>query len=98
MMILNPIEEITKELPQLAEIKDTDSNREFVPFQNWDNRLKSISTKNLHKYKSAVTGTSLEPYFRPCIICIHPDDKLIEINKEKYKLIRKHVMSEEYHR
>ncbi len=97
-MFINPIEEITNELPQLAEIKDTDSNREFVPFQNWDNRLKSISTKNLHKYKSAVTEASLESYFRPCIICIHSDYKLIEINKEKYKLIRKHVMSEKYHR
>ena len=31
MMIVNPIEEITKELPQLAEIRDTDSNREFIP-------------------------------------------------------------------
>jgi len=97
-MIINPMEEIKNELPDLSEIKDTDTNREFVPYQNWNNRLKNISTKNLHKYKNAVTGTCLEPYFRPCIICIHSDDKLIEINKEKYKIIRKHVMSEKYHR
>lgn len=93
----NPIEEILNDIPELKTIKDEDSNREFVSYKNWDNRLKSIATKNLRKYKSAVTAASLEDYFNPCIICIYSDET-IEINREKYTLIRKYVMSEEHHK
>ena len=97
-MVINPVEEIMRNIPELSKIKDVSSNRELVSNRNFNNRLKSISTKNLRKYKQAVTGTSLNNYFSPCIISVHPDDELLEINKDKYKLIRQYVMSEEHHK
>ena len=97
-MIINPVKEIEENIPELSEIKDTSLNREFVSYKNFHSRLKTISTKNLQKYKQAATSTSLNSYFNPCIITIHSDDELIEINKDKYKLIRQYVMSEEHHK
>jgi len=96
-MIVNPIKEVLENIPELSEIKDTSLNKEFVSNKNWYNKLKIISTKNLKKYRQAATATSLNNYFNPCIICIH-DDKTLEINREKYTLIRDYVMSEKYHK
>lgn len=95
--ICNPIEEVRTNIPELADIEDNEQNCKRVSYENWDNRLKTISTKNLRKYKSAVTISGLEVYFQPCIVCVHPDDREIEINLEKYRLIRRYVMSEEHH-
>ena len=72
-------------------------SRQLVSIKNFDNRMKTIVTKTLKKHKASLTWASLSRYFYDCILCIHGDD-LLEINEDKYKEIRKYVMSEEFHR
>ena len=72
-------------------------SRQLVSVKNFDNRMKTIVTKTLKKYKTSLTWASLNRYFNDCILCIYGDD-LLEINEDKYKEIRKYVMSEEFHR
>jgi hypothetical protein len=96
MNIINPIEEIKTAIPQLDEITDR-NNSIFVTNQEWNNRIKTIATKNYKKYNSGKYWISLMIYFNPCVICVH-DGKLREINKEKYLLIRKYLMSEEFNK
>jgi|GEM_PF-2638438 len=68
----------------------------FLTNQQFENRLKTIATKNLKKYGRTPTATSLSNfYFQECIICVHESDGdncLLEIDKNKYKEIRTHVM------
>lgn len=88
-------------LPRLKEIKDTAENTELIPNKNWDARVKSIFKSNLKKYGKATTPAGLEMYFHPCIITTHlagNDTVLVEINREKYLLIRKYLMSEEFNK
>ena len=68
----------------------------YITNRQFDIRLKTIETKNIKKYGSSLTATSLSNgYFRDCIICIH-DDNLLEIDEDKYKEIRKRVTSEDF--
>jgi len=88
-------------LPRLKEIKNTAENTELIPSKNWDARIKSIFTSNLKKYGKTTTSAVLEIYFHPCIIATHLIDNdmvLVEINREKYLLIRKYLMSEEFNK
>lgn len=96
----NIIEEMESAIPELKDIKDTSENLELVPARNWDMRIKSIFTHNLKKYKQALTPSGLEYYFHPCIIMHHltGGETVIEINRKKYLLIRKYLMSEENHK
>ena len=95
MKIIDPIEEIEKAIPELDQISDY-NNRKFISYQSWDNRMKTIVTKNLNKYGRSLSFSSLGNYFNTCMICIHSSDKTIEFNEAKYKLIRQHVMTEEF--
>jgi len=94
-MIINPIEEINKAIPELSTIPDYD-NCKIISYVGWDNRMKTIETKNLKKYHKTSTWISMLSYFNPCIVCVYEDLKTIEINVAKYKLIRKYMMSEEF--
>jgi len=95
LTIRNPIEDVENAIPQLGTISDYE-NRKYINFQAWDNRIKTIVTKNIKKYGQSITESGIEGYFNPCIICVYSDDKLIEINEEKYKLIRCYVTSEKF--
>mgnify|MGYP000850962079 FL=1 len=79
LKISNPVEEIREALPQLKDIKDTYNNVKVISYQAWDNRIKTIETKNLKNYKRSLTWCSLQSYFHDCIICIHSSDKAVKI-------------------
>ncbi len=93
--IKNPIDEIKKAIPELENISDY-NNKKSISYKNWEKRLKTISTKNLIKYGKSKSWISLRTYFNPCVICINGSYNTVEINKEKYKLIRQYVMSKEF--
>ena len=95
------LDEIYNALPKLLKIKDTAKNTETIPANRWDSRIKSIFKSNLRKYGEATTPAGLEYWFHPCIITHHiisDKEVLIELNREKYLLIRKYVTSEENHK
>jgi hypothetical protein len=94
MAIISSIEEIEKAIPQLKEIGDY-GNTKYLSSRSWENRMKSIETKNLNKYHTSTAWVSLFMYFHPCVIEHYGEDTIV-INEEKYKLIRKYVMSEEF--
>lgn len=94
MDIRDPIEEIKQAIPQLNE-PSRYNNLIYLSNQNWHNRLKSIETKNLKKYKRSSTATSMSIYFNPCIMESRDGDTVV-IDEEKYKLIRNYLMSEQF--
>lgn len=96
----NMLNQLYSALPELNDIKDTSENIEIIPSKNWDARTKSIFTSNLKKYGKSTTPAGLEMYFHPCIIATHltGNDTVVEINRKKYLLIRKHLMSEEFNK
>jgi len=96
LKISNPVEEIREVLPQLKDIKNTYKNVKIISYQAWDNRVKTIETKNLNKYKRSLSWSGIQAYFNDCIICVHSDSKVIEINQDKYKIIRDYMMSDEF--
>ena len=95
MTIKNPVGDIKKVIPELEQIKNY-NNTKTISQQAWENRIKTIATKNLKKFGKSLWWGSLHTYFLPCIQCSHSDNKTITINEEKYKLIRKYVMTEEF--
>ena len=94
MKVCHPIEEINAALPELEHIGNL-GNSLYLSYQNFDNRIKSIVTKNMNKYHHSLTFSGIEAYLQPCVLCTY-DGETIEINKEKYKLIRKYLMSDEF--
>ena len=87
-------------IPRLKEIENTSENTEMIPSKNWETRIKSIFTKNLKRYGKSTTSAGLEIYFHPCIIetQITGNGTLVLINREKYLLIRKYLMSEGFNK
>lgn len=87
-------------IPRLKEIENTSENTEMIPSKNWETRIKSIFTKNLKRYGKSTTPAGLEIYFHPCIIetQITENETLVLINREKYMLIRKYLISEEFNK
>jgi hypothetical protein len=67
-------------------------NIERVRAENFDNRLKTIETKNLKKTGSSLSWASLSNHFRPCILEILMPEKVLIVDKDKYKEIRKQVL------
>ena len=67
-------------------------NIERVRAEIFDNRLKTIETKNLKKTGSSLSWASLSNDFRPCILEILMPEKVLIIDKDKYKEIRKWVL------
>jgi len=66
--------------------------------QQFNNRMKTIETKNLKKHRRSRAWFSLISNFNECILCIHVEDSgnIMEIDEDKYKEIRAFVMSEEF--
>ena len=67
-------------------------NIERVRAENFDNRLKTIETKNLKKTGNSLSWVSLSNRFRPCILEILMPEKVLIVDKDKYKEIRKQVL------
>lgn len=101
LKIINPTEEIKKVIPELEEIGNY-GHTKTIAYTAWDNRLKTMETKNLNKYGRSISWCSLESYFNPCMLGTikhykyNSPYKTITINEPKYQLIRKYVMSEEF--
>lgn len=95
LKIINPIEEVKKVIPKLDSISDY-GNIKTISYNNWDNRMKTIETKNLKKYGRSLSWSSLSSYFHCCIIETNIDYQTINFNEAKYKLIREYVISEEF--
>ena len=93
--ITSQIEDIKIAIPELDQITNY-NNLKTISYQSWDNRIKAIVTKNLNKYGKSLSWASLTTYFNPCIIELNSSYNTITFNEFKYKLIRQHVMSEEF--
>lgn len=92
MRINNPIEEIKKALPELGEIN---GNIKVISLENWDNRIKTIQTKIRNKYKRYSGLPTYGQHLNPCII-EYADYGVVKIDEDKYKLIRKYILSDEF--
>jgi len=88
---------ITEQIPEIQSIGDW-GNTKTISYKQWDNRMKSIETKNLNKYRRSLSWVSLMHYFNTCIIETNSSYKTIKFNEEKYKLIRKYVMGEKFNK
>lgn len=65
---------------------------ERVRYELYDNRMKTIETKNLKKTGESLTWVSLLSYFHCCILENYPDERILIINRDKYNEIRKQVL------
>lgn len=95
LIIKDPIKIIEDAIPELQAIGNY-GNTKTISYNLWDNRMKSIETKNLNKYKRSLSWVGLASYFKPCIIEYNGSYNTIKFNEAKYKLIRKYVMSDEF--
>ncbi len=57
-----------------------------ISIENFNNRMKSIETKNLKRYGTSLTWTSIANRFNDCIIAT--DENTITYDEERYKKIR----------
>lgn len=92
MKISNPTEEIKKALPEL---EDVSGNIKTVTIENWERRVRTIQTKIKKKYKKYSWLNTYQMYLNPCII-EYMDGKLIKFDEDKYKIIRKYLLSDEF--
>ena len=90
--VINTYNLIEENIPELKDIDN--SAVEYVYYNNWESRMKTIATKNLKKYHKTPGVSFIHSCLALCIICCHDD--YIEINRKKYELIRKYLMSKEF--
>lgn len=64
-----------------------------VSIENFENRMKTIETKNIKKYGESLTWVSLYNLFNKCIIEV--DEKTITFDENEYKKIRKRAILKE---
>lgn len=63
----------------------------YLTEKQWDNRIKTIATKRLRKFREALTATSMGRYFNiSCIVELQENlgGTIIVVNEEKYKEMR----------
>ena len=63
----------------------------YLTKKQWDNRIKTIATKRLHKFRRALTATSMEWYFNKAVVEIqtnYPHDTVLVVDEVVYKEIR----------
>ena len=63
----------------------------FLSEKQWDNRIKTIATKRLHKFRKALTATSMGHYFNiSCIVELQENlsGTIIVVDEKKYKEMR----------
>lgn len=63
-----------------------------ISIQNFENRMKTLETKNLKKYGSSLTWTSLYNKFNSCIVEIR--EKTLVFDEQKYKEIKQNIEKE----
>lgn len=96
-LIINPVEKIKMIIPELR-TADNYSEIKTISNQSWCNRMKTIETKNLNKFKKSLIFSGLERYFNPCIIYLDAGNSTITFNTRKYKLIKEYLMSDEFNK
>ena len=67
-----------------------------VSFKNWDNRIKTIQTQIKNKYKKFSSLNLYRHKLNECIIEIQSDNEIVIIDNNKYKEIRKYLLSDEF--
>lgn len=63
----------------------------YLTEQQWDNRIKTIATKRLHRFRMALTATSMGHYFNiSCIVELQENlsGTIIVVDEKKYKEMR----------
>lgn len=61
-----------------------------ISIKNFENRMKTLETKNTKKHGHSLTWCSLLNNFNKCIVEI--SESTITFDEEKYKAIRKEIM------
>lgn len=65
-----------------------------VSYQSWETRAKKIQNRNLRLYGSSLTWVTILHYIGKAIKVIYEDDKIVMVNEEEYKRIRKELLRE----
>ena len=62
----------------------------YLTGKQWDNRMKTIATKRLHRFRRALTSTSMSHYFNDAIIELRsdPPSEILVVNITRYKELR----------
>ena len=62
----------------------------YLTEKQWDNRIKTIATKRLHRFRKALTATSVGHYFNSCIVELQENSSgtIIVVDEDKYKEMR----------
>lgn len=71
----------------------------YLSKQQWNNRIKSIETKNLRKYHRTPNWITISHNLSPCIIEIqlsNDDNSIFVIDAAKYKALRVLCMTESF--
>jgi len=64
-----------------------------VSYQSWDTRAKRIQNRNLRLYGRSLTWVSMLHYLGKAIKVIYEDDKIVMVDEEEYKRIRKELLT-----
>ena len=64
-----------------------------VSYQSWDTRAKKIQNRNLKLYGRSLTWVSMLYYLGKAIKVIYEDDKIVMVDEEEYKKIRKELLT-----
>lgn len=67
-----------------------------VSTQNWDNRAKTIETKNLKKWNKTPAWLSILREMGKSVISFDSCDGSVTFDESEYKKIREHCLSEKY--
>jgi hypothetical protein len=94
--LINPIEKIKEDIPELQTISNNPNNLEYVRNKNFDSRITRIQNHNLRKYKKSLSAVSMGIYFNPCIVEVQTDNDVVVVNKLKYKLIANYLKGLEF--
>jgi len=62
----------------------------YLTEKQWDNRIKTIATKRLRKFRKALTATSMGWYFNKAVVEIQSGsrDTVLVVNEVIYKELR----------
>lgn len=91
---INPVEQINKAIPELAQIQDRPNNLEYINFVCFNTRMKRIERHNLKAYGRSLSWCGIIAYFNPAIVELR-DGKIVVLNKKKYQLIAKWLKAPE---
>ena len=64
-----------------------------VSLQNWNNRVKTIQTKIRKEHKKYSNLGYYDHLLQPCILEYQIDNEAIVFNEDRYKEIRKEILS-----